>query len=282
MVALIVSLVITFAMAAGIFVYAKRRKVGTPVTWGEAVLAGTYVFALSSWSTASCRTSGSPTPTPTFSWRKDKILAGPGSTGFLEWLPFTITKYTLRDVVVTVIYIVFFGAADRRVDAVAEPRQDEADRHRDLDLRPSAGEGELAMARTDANPPMPEFRDDYMLVRGRRRLPREGGEAEAVPPHRPVRVHHVRGLRRHLPVEVHPHGLARRDRRGGQHRAARASTPATTSCSSSTRTSAPGARSASTGARPASSSSASSAPPTATATRTCATSNHGYAYGMRF
>ena len=48
-----------------------------------------------------------------------------------------------------------------------------------------------------------------------------GGQAEAVPPHRPGRVHPLRGLRRHLPVEVHPHGVGRRDRRGRQHRAAR-------------------------------------------------------------
>jgi len=108
-VALIVSLVITFAMAAGIFVYAKRRRVGTPVTWGEAVLAGTYVFALlfmvygvvpHQWLTYA---------DTDLKWRKDAIVAGPGSTGFLEWLPFTITKYTLRDIVVTGIYIVFFA-----------------------------------------------------------------------------------------------------------------------------------------------------------------------------
>ncbi len=57
----------------------------------------------------------------------------------------------------------------------------------------------------------------------------EGGQAQAVHPHRPVRVHHVRGLRRHLPVEVHPHGHAptRSPRRPTP--SARATTPATTS-----------------------------------------------------
>ena len=78
MVALIVSLVITFAMAAGIFVYAKRRKVGTPVTWGEAVLAGTYVFALlfmiygvvpHQWLTYA---------DTDLQWRKDAIVGGAG------------------------------------------------------------------------------------------------------------------------------------------------------------------------------------------------------------
>ncbi len=37
------------------------------------------------------------------------------------------------------------------------------------------------------------------------RVALEGGQAQAVHPHRPVRVHRLRGLCRHLPVEVHPH-----------------------------------------------------------------------------
>ncbi|CAA9248256.1 MAG: hypothetical protein AVDCRST_MAG76-2135, partial [uncultured Acidimicrobiales bacterium] len=49
----------------------------------------------------------------------------------------------------------------------------------------------------------------------------QGGQAQAVPAHRPGRVHHVRGLRGHLPLEVHPHAVRRLRRRGRQHRAAR-------------------------------------------------------------
>ena len=43
-------------------------------------------------------------------WRKDAILAGPGSKGAMTWLPFSITKQTVRDLVVVVIYLLFFGA----------------------------------------------------------------------------------------------------------------------------------------------------------------------------
>ena len=56
---------------------------------------------------------------------------------------------------------------------------------------------------------------------GRPVVPDRVGEAEAVPPHRPGGVHPLRGLRRHLPVEVHPHGVGVGDRRSGRHRAAR-------------------------------------------------------------
>ena len=65
------------------------------------------------------------------------------------------------------------------------------------------------MARTDANPPMPDFATDYVLQEVDPSYLTAGGEAEAVPAHRPGRVHPLRGLRRHLPVEVHPHGLGR-------------------------------------------------------------------------
>lgn len=110
MVALIVSLILTFAMAAGVFAYGAKRPVGKPVTWGEALLAGTYIYALlflmygvvpHQWLTLA----DGP-----WQWRKDAIVAGPGSTGFLKDLPFSVTKQTLRDIVVTMIYIVFLGA----------------------------------------------------------------------------------------------------------------------------------------------------------------------------
>ena len=34
-------------------------------------------------------------------WRPDKILTGPGSQGLLEWLPFSITNQTVRDIIVS-------------------------------------------------------------------------------------------------------------------------------------------------------------------------------------
>ncbi len=97
-------------MAAGVFVYGTKRPVGKPLTWGEALLAGTYMYALlflmygvvpHQWLTFA---------DTTLKMRKDAILAGPGSSGAMTWLPFSITKQTVRDIVVTMIYIAFLGA----------------------------------------------------------------------------------------------------------------------------------------------------------------------------
>ena len=108
--ALIVAVILTFLMAGGVFAYGAKRPVGKPLTWGEALLGGTYMYALlflmygvvpHQWLTYA---------DSVLKLRKDQILAGPGSKGAVQWLPFSITKQTVRDIVVTVIYIVFLGA----------------------------------------------------------------------------------------------------------------------------------------------------------------------------
>ncbi len=110
MAALVFSVLLTFALAAGVFVYGTKRPVGKPLTWGEALLAGVYMYALlflmygvvpHQWLTFA---------DSTLKMRKDAILAGPGSAGAMTWLPFTITKQTVRDIIVTMIYIAFLGA----------------------------------------------------------------------------------------------------------------------------------------------------------------------------
>ena len=135
---------------------------------------------------------------------------------------------------------------------VAEARPGQDRRDRGVLVRSTAGEEVVGTLTDGADRRQPA--DDALhrrvhARRGRRRLPHQGRQAEAVHPHRPDRVHHVRGLRRHLPVEVHPHGQAGGDRRGDRHRASRRGPVATRSCSRSTTTSAPGARCASTAAR---------------------------------
>lgn len=46
MVAFIASLIVTGVMVAGVLYVAEHREPGRPLTWGEAFLAATYVFAL--------------------------------------------------------------------------------------------------------------------------------------------------------------------------------------------------------------------------------------------
>ena len=59
MVAFLTSLIILFALVALIFPMAKRRPVGTPTTWGEAMVAATYTFFIMFWA---CLLYTSPSP----------------------------------------------------------------------------------------------------------------------------------------------------------------------------------------------------------------------------
>ena len=84
------------------------------------------------------------------------------------------------------------------------------------------------MARTDANPPMPEFRDDYVLQEVDADY-----LAKAVKPKQFIHIDQSECIMCEGCVDICPwkciHMVrARRDRRGRGHRAARASTPATT------------------------------------------------------
>ena len=222
------------------------------------MLAAVYVFGVMFLPSASSPTSGSPTPTP--SCAVDEELhrlrpVRPAQAEGTRWpLPRSrrptrrsaTSSWSCIHVVVFGLIIFLWGVWQNRGDA--KPSTEVADQH----LRPSAGEGRPSAHGTHRRQPADDAVHRRVPTRrGRRRLPVEGGQAEAVHPHRPVRVHHVRGLRRHLPVEVHPHGHARRHRRGDRHRAAGRGSRATRSSSSSTTTSAPAARCASTAARPA-------------------------------
>ncbi len=115
MVAFIVSIVATLALVGGIMWYMKRRPVGAPLTWGEAMLGATYVFLLlfllygvvpHQWLTWADNELG---------WRPDKLLIGPemawtGGQGLLEWaLPFTLHYQVIRDIIAVVIYVIGLG-----------------------------------------------------------------------------------------------------------------------------------------------------------------------------
>jgi len=127
MVAFITSLAVTGLMIAIALVVARRRRPGTPVTWGEGLVAGTFVFALMlmcygvvpdrwlRWADNELR------------WRSDKFGVPVGGIAigsnhlfkkpylvFPKGVPLMhghllITAQTVRDVVVTVIYGVFIG-----------------------------------------------------------------------------------------------------------------------------------------------------------------------------
>ena len=118
MVAFIATLLVTVAMVAPIFPYAKKRPVGTPMTWGEAMLAGTYVFFIIFWIYGVVPHQWLTWADSELSWRPDVIWFGPGGQITLPfeiaswqtpWFPITISARAVPDVVATVIYVVFLG-----------------------------------------------------------------------------------------------------------------------------------------------------------------------------
>ena len=104
MIAFAVSLLFALAGMPRCILYSKRRPVGTPLSWGEAMAAASsssslhlvYGVVPHQWLTLADNELG---------WRADRILFGPGDIFEPNrFLPFTITYEALRDIVVTVIY----------------------------------------------------------------------------------------------------------------------------------------------------------------------------------
>jgi hypothetical protein len=102
MVALGIAILGTIVSVGIIVAVASRRPVGTPLTWGEAMVAAVFVFWLMfliygivphQWLTFADNE---------WQWRKDKILLGPGK--IVDKLPFTMTYEAIRDFVAVGIY----------------------------------------------------------------------------------------------------------------------------------------------------------------------------------
>lgn len=108
MVAFLTSLVITVGITVAVMAYGKRRPVGTPITWGEAMFGSMVVFLAifliygvvpHQWLAYADNELG---------WRKDKIVMGPGDF-FDKALPFTLTYEAIRDFIAVGIYVVALG-----------------------------------------------------------------------------------------------------------------------------------------------------------------------------
>ena len=107
MVAFVVSLVALGLCTAGIVAYAGRRRPGTPVTWGEAMAASTFVFFVMFLAYGVVPHQWLAWADNELNWRADKILYGPGD--LVAKLPFTVTYQVLRDLIAAGLYIVVLG-----------------------------------------------------------------------------------------------------------------------------------------------------------------------------
>jgi hypothetical protein len=108
MVAFGTAILIALLLTGGVFWYAGRRPVGTPLTWGEAMVGAVYIFFLLLWIYGVVPHLWLAWADGELRWRPDKFLFGPGdifkpsSKG--GHFPFTISYQTLRDLIATGIY----------------------------------------------------------------------------------------------------------------------------------------------------------------------------------
>ena len=115
MVALVLSFVIAMVGFAAMVAYGKRRPVGAPLSWGEAMLAAALVFGLMFWAYGVVPHQWLLYSENELTWRSDKILVGPGlpfsgNEGLFEYfLPFTLSYQTLSHLVAVTIYGLFLG-----------------------------------------------------------------------------------------------------------------------------------------------------------------------------
>ncbi len=118
MVAFITSVLILVLMLLPVFWFAKRRHVGDPLTWGEAVVAGTYVFFMLFWAYGVMPHQWLTFADAELNWRPDLVWLGPGGSMTLPfvgwtietpWFPMTISAQAFRDVIATLIYVVLLG-----------------------------------------------------------------------------------------------------------------------------------------------------------------------------
>ncbi len=115
MVAFMASLVIVAIMCAVVLVVAHRRPPGTPMTWGEAFLAGTFMFALMLMLYGVVPNQWLLWADNELGWRSDSIgvptpwaRLWPNGLTFFGRGRIMITAQVVRDIIATGIYVVFF------------------------------------------------------------------------------------------------------------------------------------------------------------------------------
>ena len=104
MVAFICTLLVGFAGVGAVLLYAKRRPVGAPLSWGEAMAASVFAMFLFLWWYGVIPHQWLTFAEGELSWRPDKYLVEPTGNQ-----PLTISYKTLADLIAVVIYGVGIG-----------------------------------------------------------------------------------------------------------------------------------------------------------------------------
>lgn len=99
MVALICTFLVGFGGVAGVLLYGKRRPVGAPLSWGEAMFASVIAMFLFLWWYGVIPHQWLTYAEGELAWRPDKHLIEPTGN-----MPLTISYKTLADIIAVVIY----------------------------------------------------------------------------------------------------------------------------------------------------------------------------------
>ncbi len=110
--AFLASLIATLVLSLAIIPYGKRRPVGAPFSWGEAMLASTYLFGVLFLAFGIVPHQFIDHADKDLGWSKDKIIFGPFDILKPEsaggWNPITLQYEAVRDIVVVLIHAVLF------------------------------------------------------------------------------------------------------------------------------------------------------------------------------
>lgn len=118
MVAFLASLLVTALLVAPVFPYAKKRPVGTQLTWGQAMAAAVYVFFIIFWIYGVVPHQFLTWADAELGWRPDIIWIGPGGSTTLPlvgwtlhtpWFPIRVNARAVRDIIAVLIYVGFLG-----------------------------------------------------------------------------------------------------------------------------------------------------------------------------
>jgi hypothetical protein len=107
--------VVAILGVAAAYLYAKRRPVGAPLTWGEAIAASVFAFALMFWWYGVVPHQWLTYAGNELGWRSDKVMIGwhlpfSGEEGLMEYLlPFTVNYENLAHIIVVGIYGLALG-----------------------------------------------------------------------------------------------------------------------------------------------------------------------------
>ena len=129
------SFLVALAGMAGVMAFSRRRPIGAPLSWGEAIAAATFAFALMFWAYGVVPHQWLQWANNELRWTPAKKVFGPGDV-IKTYVRFSIDYEKLRDLVVVAIYG-FFLTAHVAMWAMWQDRSKKAEAKKQRELAPS-------------------------------------------------------------------------------------------------------------------------------------------------